>query len=230
MSRVYRGEIRYGELENLAAHKPIVDEPLWRSAQRAFVSRGRRPEAEQLLNRLGILVCGSCGAPMGLSRAVRGGRPYPGYRCGADAGDCRRRAYIAAATADRETLAELSRVIPASLRGEASVETDVEEARLEAAAARAKLEQVGRAYAASGIAEEDFAVEELSGLRREWDDREDEHRRLLSAARRRRTFSIADLDSATLLEQRALVADVFARIRVLPGRGPGRLRFDLLAQ
>jgi hypothetical protein len=91
-SRMYLGEIHFGELYNLHAHEPIIeDRALFERVQRRTVSRGRQAKSERLLARLGVLRCGTCG-----SRMVING--YTGsYRCGdSSANRCRRRAAVKA--------------------------------------------------------------------------------------------------------------------------------------
>jgi hypothetical protein len=60
-SRVYLGELHFGELANLQAHKPIIERDLWNCVQRMVVPRGRQASSTRLLARLGVLRCGSCG-------------------------------------------------------------------------------------------------------------------------------------------------------------------------
>ena len=60
-SRMYLGEIHFGELHNLNAHEPIIkDRALFERVQRRTVSRGRQAKSERLLARLGVLRCGTC--------------------------------------------------------------------------------------------------------------------------------------------------------------------------
>src|SRR5262249_39243134 len=61
-SRVYLGEIHFGNLVNLRAHEAIIDRDLWERVQRMVIPRGRRASSDRLLARLGVLRCGSCGA------------------------------------------------------------------------------------------------------------------------------------------------------------------------
>jgi DNA invertase Pin-like site-specific DNA recombinase len=91
-SRMYLGEIHFGELHNLHAHEPIIkDRALFERVQRRTVSRGRQAKSERLLARLGVLRCGSCGSRMVINS-------YTGsYRCGdSSANRCQRRAAVKA--------------------------------------------------------------------------------------------------------------------------------------
>jgi hypothetical protein len=91
-SRMYLGEIRFGELHNPQAHEPIVkDRALFERVQRRTVSRGRQAKSERLLARLGVLRCGTCGSRMVINSASGS------YRCGdTSANRCRRRPAVKA--------------------------------------------------------------------------------------------------------------------------------------
>ncbi len=91
-SRMYLGEIHFGDLHNTRAHEPIIeDRALFERVQRRTVSRGRQAKSERLLARLGVLRCGTCGSRMVINS-------YSGnYRCGdTSANRCRRRAAVKA--------------------------------------------------------------------------------------------------------------------------------------
>jgi site-specific DNA recombinase len=63
-SRMYLGEIHFGDLHNLNAHEPIItDRALFERVQRRTVSRGRQAKSERLLARLGCCAAGR--APRG---------------------------------------------------------------------------------------------------------------------------------------------------------------------
>jgi DNA invertase Pin-like site-specific DNA recombinase len=91
-SRMYLGEIHFGELHNPHAHAPIVkDRGLFERVQRRTVSRGRQAKSERLLARLGVLRCGTCGSRMVINS------DSGSYRCGdTSANRCRRRAAVKA--------------------------------------------------------------------------------------------------------------------------------------
>ena len=93
-SRMYLGEIHFGDLHNLNAHEPIIkDRALFERVQRRTVSRGRQAKSERLLARLGVLRCGTCGSRM-VSNSYSGN-----YRCGDTSAQRRQRR--AAVKADR---------------------------------------------------------------------------------------------------------------------------------
>jgi Resolvase, N terminal domain/Recombinase zinc beta ribbon domain/Recombinase len=89
-SRMYLGEIHFGELHNPHAHESIVkDRGLFERVQRRTVSRGRQAKSERLLARLEVLRCGTCGSRMVINS------DSGSYRCGdASANRCRRRAAV----------------------------------------------------------------------------------------------------------------------------------------
>ena len=91
-SRMYLGEIHFGELHNTRAHEPIItDRALFERVQRRTVLRGRQAKSERLLARLGVLRCGTCGSRMVINSHSGN------YRCGdTSANRCRRRAAVKA--------------------------------------------------------------------------------------------------------------------------------------
>jgi Recombinase len=91
-SRMYLGEIHFGELHNTHAHEPIIkDRALFDRVQRRTVSRGRQAKSERLLARLGVLRCGTCASRMVINS------DSGSYRCGdTSANRCRRRAAVKA--------------------------------------------------------------------------------------------------------------------------------------
>ena len=91
-SRMYLGEIHFGELHNLRAHEAIIrDRGLFERVQRRTVSRGRQARSDRLLARLGVLRCGTCGSRMVINS------DSGSYRCGdTRANRCQRRAAVKA--------------------------------------------------------------------------------------------------------------------------------------
>jgi site-specific DNA recombinase len=74
-SRMYLGEIHFGELHNLHAHEAIIrDRGLFERVQRRTISRGRQAKSERLLARLGVLRCGTCGSPLRTSEQTHHAR------------------------------------------------------------------------------------------------------------------------------------------------------------
>jgi DNA invertase Pin-like site-specific DNA recombinase len=111
-NRLYLGEIHFGKLVNLSAHKPLVDRELWLAADKRE-PRGRPSTSNRLLARLGVLVCGSCGARLTAasvfnhpqSRGVARQR-YAIYRCGMP-GDCPKPVTISATLAEEAIVREV---------------------------------------------------------------------------------------------------------------------------
>ena len=91
-SRMYLGEVHFGELHNTHAHEPIIkDRALFERVQRRTVSRGRQAKSDRLLARLGVLRCGTCASRMVINS------DSGSYRCGDTSADrCRRRAAVKA--------------------------------------------------------------------------------------------------------------------------------------
>ena len=91
-SRMYLGEIHFGELHNLRAHEAIIrDRGLFERVQRRTVSRGRQAKSDRLLARLGVLRCGTCASRMVINS------DSGSYRCGdTRANRCQRRAAVKA--------------------------------------------------------------------------------------------------------------------------------------
>src|SRR5437588_2069621 len=91
-SRMYLGEIHFGELHNTHAHEPIIkDRALFERVQRRTVSRGCQAKSERLLARLGVLRCGTCASRMVINS------DSGSYRCGdTSANRCRRRVAVKA--------------------------------------------------------------------------------------------------------------------------------------
>jgi hypothetical protein len=91
-SRMYLGEIHFGELHNTHAHDAIIkDRGLFERVQRRTVSRGRQAKSERLLARLGVLRCGTCRSRMVINS------DSGSYSCGdTSANRCQRRAAVKA--------------------------------------------------------------------------------------------------------------------------------------
>lgn len=114
-SRIYLGELHFGDLENLEAHEPIIDFALWTRVQNRAGVRGRYSTEPRLLARLGVLRCGNCKSAMHVGTQSQRGKRYPDYRCpGRSAGvPCERsmamQAGVLEAIVEAETEADLGR-------------------------------------------------------------------------------------------------------------------------
>jgi DNA invertase Pin-like site-specific DNA recombinase len=223
-SRIVLGELRFGDLVNEHAHEAIVDESTWRRVQRQIVSRGRRPTSERLLARLGVLRCGTCGARMVTGTTVQGRRrtPYTFYRCNPTS-DCPRRVTISAEVAE-QTIADAVKSILKGMRGRASMDDGIRQAREEAERAEAELDKAVRAF--SGLDDVDAARERLNALREARDAARGRLDDLLAAVAPTVNISADDWDLLTLAEQRDLVRATIERALVAPGRGAERITIE----
>jgi DNA invertase Pin-like site-specific DNA recombinase len=100
-NRIVLGEIHFGKYKNLQAHEPIIDAGTFKRVQETVVARGRPAKSDRLLARLGVLLCGSCGARMVANRGASPShdRPQghvPFYVCPDPKNTCPRRVTITA--------------------------------------------------------------------------------------------------------------------------------------
>lgn len=223
-SRVVLGELRFGEIVNEGSHPAIVDEVTWRRVQKIAVARGRKPQSDRLLARLGVLRCGSCGARMVVGSTVQQGKRYALYRCPPN-GDCERRVTISAEVAERcvvgATQAALNGVV-----GSASAADDVEDASRELERRQKDLDAAIRAFA--GLEDEASAKERLRELREARDEARDRLDDVTAAAGARAlTVTARDWEILTTDERRSLIQAVISTATVSPGRGPDRIIVQL---
>jgi len=221
-SRMYLGELHFGELSNLAACEPLIDSAQWSKVQTLRVPRGRKPKSQRLLARLGVLRCGTCGARLVVGTARANGRDYAMYRCPPN-GDCPRRVTISAERAEQAIIDAVQELLT-GVHGSASLDTGISEAELEAERAEAELDAAVRAF--SGLDDVDVAAARLSALKEARDharDRLDELRLVILPAI---TVTAEDWDDLTLDERRDLISAVIEKAVVMPGRGADRLRVE----
>ena len=166
-SRMYLGEIHFGELHNLNAHEPIVkDRALFERVQRRTVSRGRQAKSERLLARLGVLRCGTCGSRMVINS-------YSGnYRCGdTSAKRCKRRAAVKADRVE-EMVQDAVRAYSATAdaRGRGSRKQQIREADAAIQRANADLDDTIRQLGELGLLGRHASQETLENLTKAVDD------------------------------------------------------------
>ena len=216
-SRIYLGEIHFGKLSNLSAHEPLIERKVWEGVQGK--PRGPRAKSKHLLSRLGLLLCGTCGARMVIGTQRQNGRIYPFYRC-PPVGDCPRRFTISAEIVEAAVVEAVKDALR-DVHGRASVDIEVVEAERAEAEAQAELDAAIRAFAALG--NEPAAVERLAELRegRDAARARADHLRDLHAAR---LLSVDDWDRLSRTERRGLITATLDRVEVGPGQGPGRLK------
>jgi hypothetical protein len=216
-SRIYLGELRFGQIINENAHKPLIDRATFERVQRRAVSRGRRAKSERLLARLGVLRCGTCGARMVVGTANHGG--YSLYRC-PPVGDCSRRVTVSAEIAE-EVVADAVQEAIVGMRGTATISDGVDEAERTLDRCEQQLEAAVRAF--TGLDDVDATRERLLELRTERDRARDLVGELRAAASPALTVSAGDWGTLTIDEKRALIRAVVDRADVVPGRGPDRI-------
>jgi DNA invertase Pin-like site-specific DNA recombinase len=231
-SPVYLGEIRFGKLENLSAHEPIVPRDLWRRVQRIRVSRGRYAKSERLLARLGVLVCGGCGGRMSASLSGNGnGEKYPVYRCPNAGGNasvpCEVRANVTAGIVE-SVVVDAVRAALQDVEGRASAETNVRDAELALERAQADLDAAIRAFA--GLEDETSARERLAELREERDKAQERLDRLGGRRASVALNAADDWDRLSVDERRGLIRATVERVTVSPGRGSDRVSVQLLGE
>jgi PHD/YefM family antitoxin component YafN of YafNO toxin-antitoxin module len=217
-SRMYLGELRFGDLVNTASHPAIVDADTWAQVQRMRLPRGRRPKSERLLARLGVLRCATCGARMVTGTANHG--KYVLYRC-PPIGDCPQRVTISAEVAEAAVVAKVCELL-ADVKGAASVDSATEDAERDYARAEAELAAAVEAF--TGLEDVAAAREKLQALRENRDEARDRLDELQAAQAPAVTVTAADWDELMLDEQRALIRAVIDRADVAPGRGTERIR------
>ncbi|MFZ0976596.1 MAG: recombinase family protein [Solirubrobacteraceae bacterium] len=165
-SRMYLGEIHFGELHNTRAHEPIIkDRGLFERVQRRTVSRGRQAKSERLLARLGVR-CGTCGSRMVINS-------YSGnYRCGdTSANPCQRRAAVKADRVEKLVLdAVRGYSATADVNGRASRRQQIREADEAIERGNADLDDTIRQLGELGLLGRPASQETLGKLTKALDD------------------------------------------------------------
>lgn len=228
-SRLYLGELHFGELSNLEAHEAIVTPEVWRAVQAIKVTRGRRPQVESLLGRLKILRCGTCDKPLTVNTitAPRSG-PFRTYRCPPAKGDCAARVSIGADLTERAVTDAVVAYL-GDLEGRASAEANIHRAEVEAEEAQAALDSALRTFA--GFEDETAARERLSELRAVRDAKDERLRELGGTSAHLTITAVGDWDRLSLAARRALVQATVRRVAVAKGgRGADRLTIELLGE
>lgn len=219
-NRLLTGELKFGDLVNPRAVKPVVDRELFNRVQRVSVPRGRKPKSDRLLARLGVLRCGTCGGRLVVG-TVRDGS-YPFYRC-TPTGDCPERVTISARKAEAAVISAVKAAL-ADVEGRASLESRARRAEAEADEAQKRLDSAIRAFA--DFSDEVAAQETLATLKAERDAKVEAVEQLGGKATSI-TFTGSDWDRLTLAEQRDLIRATVERVDVAPGRGADRLSIHL---
>jgi hypothetical protein len=227
-SRMYLGEIHFGELHNTHAHEAIIkDRRLFERVQRRTVSRGRQAKSERLLARLGVLRCGTCGSRMVINS------DSGSYRCGdTSAHRCRRRAAVKADRVEAMVLhAVRAHSATADSPERASRKRQIREADAAIERANADLDDSIRQLGGLGLLGRPASQETLGKLTKALDDAHTVRARLGDGSKSK-IIGPNDIDqlrdpSKRLAEWRRLIANTVESVTVAPamtadGR-PGRL-------
>ena len=216
-SRMYLGEIHFGELHNTRAHEPIIkDRALFERVQRRTVSRGRQAKSERLLARLGVLRCGTCGSRMVINS-------YSGnYRCGdTSAKRCRRRAAVKADRVEEMVLdAVRAYSATADTHGRASRRQQIREADEAIERANADLDDTIRQLGELGLLGRPASQETLGKLTTALDDAYTARARLGDGARAMSSVLTTSTGCANpaqrLAAWRRLITDTVESVTVAP--------------
>jgi DNA invertase Pin-like site-specific DNA recombinase len=227
-SRVYRGQVHFGEHHNPNAHEPLVDRELWERVQRTVIPRGRRARSDRLLARLGVLRCGSCGARLSAMNLPKQNN-YPIYRCPSTS-DCPKHVTISAEIAER-VVVDAVRAALSNAEGRASIEQGVRDADRALERAQSELDAALRTFAATEVGDEPAAVERLAQLRDARDVALAEREQLGDTPAALTLRAARDFDHLTLDARRTLIRNTVKRATVAPGgRGAGRITLELFGQ
>lgn len=231
-SRLYLGEIHFGDLENLSAHEAIIPRDLFDAVQRTTGTRGRNSKSDHLLARQRVLRCAACDRPMVVGSGTgRPGKPATAtYKCPGQKhdGDCPARAGITARIAEEVIEAAVRQVI-ATAEGRAAVEENATGVQAALANAQAALDSGIRTLAA--LADEPAAVETLAELRANRDEAQGHVDQLLANRPGVVVNGSEDWDSMTLAERRQLIRATIARATVARGgQGAGRVTVEFVGQ
>ncbi len=214
-SRVYLGEVHFGDLANLHAHEPIIELELWERVQRRKIPRGRKAPSNFLLARLGVLRCGSCGGRMS---AMKMPRDYRIYRCGSTS-DCEHHVTITSDIAE-EVVTSAVRSALADAEGRASMADNAQEAVRRLDGAQASLDAALRSFAAAGLGNESVAIERLAELRQARDEAQGRLDQLGPHAART-VNAAADWDTLSLDGRRELIRATVESATVAPRGSDG---------
>jgi site-specific DNA recombinase len=219
-SRMYLGELRFGELVNEDAHPAIVDTATWQKVQRMRSTRGRRAKSERLLARLGVLRCATCSSRMVVGSTDQNGKRHYMYRC-PPVGDCPRRVTISADLVE-QIVVDAVRELLAGISGTASMVDGMADAEREWERAESELDAAVRAF--DGLEDVDAARQRLLELRERRNQARERADELRAAVAPTVTVSASgDWEVLTQGERRAIIRAVVDRVTVAPGRGADRV-------
>jgi hypothetical protein len=216
-SRLLVGEMHFGTFTpNLhAIDEPILDHETFERLQKMTSSKGRHAKSERLLARLGIVECATCHSRMSVrtSRA-RTGVEHFYYRCADPI--CESPAGVNALEIEALVL-EKTKQEAAGLVGTASLDRELEDARVAREAAEEKLDNAVLSFVGIDSPKTREVLLELQSTR---DAAISEHERLLALSAPALTVSPDDLESAPLEIKRELIVSLIDRVVVRRGREP----------
>ena len=217
-SRIYLGEVTYGETVTTGAHPALVSSEVWRRAQLQHGTAGRKPSDVRLLNRTGVLRCSGCGRTLVLASS-NGMGAAPRYRClsSGSRSFCPSPVTINAAVAE-DAVAEATRARVAGIKGRGNAGADGKARQAALRAAQEALDGTLATFQAAGLTAEPGAVERLSEMRRLRDEAQAEVDRYSDTADVVITAD-ADWHLLTLDEQQTIVRAVISSATVLPNTG-----------
>lgn len=219
-SRIYLGELRFGDLVNPSSHPAIVDTTTWTAVQRARLPPGRRAKSERLLARLGVLRCATCGARLVVGTQTQNGRCYPFYRC-VPSSDCPARVTIGAELVEAMIVDYVKDRIQ-GMRSTVSSAIGLEDAEREFDRAERDLDAAVEAF--TGLEDVESARARLVELRDHRNQARERLDQLQAAVVPAFTIgATGNWDELNIDGQRALIAAVVDRADVAPGRGRDRV-------
>jgi len=232
-NRLYLGEIHVGKLVNLMAHAPIIDRALFERARDRVTPRGRPSKSERLLARVGVLVCGSCGARMTNAnvwnrtmKKAKGGsrRRYALYRCGMP-GDCPSPVTISATLVEDAVEREVrQRLI--NKAGSASLEQEIRGAAAQADQAQRRLKNAIALLTGDDLDDLEEAQARLAEMRVAARVAADRYEQLKGSTEPLTVLSAThDWEELTVPERRALIRAVLRRVEIHPASVGDRIRF-----
>ena len=219
-SRMYLGELRFGEYLNPDSHPAIVDVATWQRVQRMSSPRGRRPKSDRLLARLGVLRCQTCGARMVTGSTDQKGKRHYMYRC-PPVGDCPRRVTISAELAE-QVVVDRVRELTEEIREGTSIADEVAAAERGVDAAAQRRDALIAML--TGLEDVDAARDQILAASEEHRQAEERAAELRAAAAPALTVSTSgSWDDLSFDERRALIRAVIACALVAPGRSRERI-------
>lgn len=212
-NRIYLGEIRHGELQNLTAHEAIISPEVFRRCQRTPAApAGRKSKEARLLAKLRILRCGTCGRHLVCDSHSSDGLPR--YRCTAHGIECSRKVSIKADSVEA-IVTEVVKDAYADAKGSAAPDVEALDQRL--SDAQSALDGLISTLTASGLLGEPAAVEALTEAREKRDAALEARDQVEDTI----TVTLGDWDKLTFSERQTVIRQTIASITVAPGI-PGR--------